>query len=64
MQEDSYVEFGAISQAVVEADSQSKFNLYGSEVAGFFDIEFVPILLDGDLQVVMGSQLSFHHANT
>lgn len=64
MWEGSYREFSAVSQAVIKGDSQSKFNLDVSEVAVLFDVKFVPILLDGDLQIVMGSQLSFHHANT
>lgn len=63
MWKDSYGKFSPVSQAVLKVDSQSEFDLYVSEVADFFDIKFVPILLDGDLQIIMGSQLSFHHAN-
>lgn len=51
----SYSKFSPISQTVVKIDSQSEFNIYSTEVAWFFDRKFVSILLNSDLQIIMGS---------
>ena len=53
-------DFGAIGQAVVEEDAQGKVDVLGAEGAGLLDVELVPGLLDGDLQVVVFRQLTLH----
>lgn len=60
----SYGKFSPISQTVLKTDSQSEFKFYGTEVAWFFDSKLVSVLMNSDLQIIMGSQFSFHQANT
>lgn len=56
-------DFGSVGQAVVKLDAQREVDLFGAEGARLLDVEFVAVLLDGDLQVVVFSQLSLHGVN-
>ncbi len=60
----THCNFSTISQRVLKRDAQSEVILFGAEVAGFYDVKLVPILLDGDLQVVVLRQLALHDVNT
>lgn len=49
------MEFSSISHDIVKILPQCERNVYAAEIAWFFDGEFVSFLLDGELQVIMGS---------
>lgn len=46
-------DFGAVGQRVVKLDAQSEVDVFGAESAGFFEVEVVTVLLDGDFEVVV-----------
>lgn len=60
----THYEVGSISHRVVKLNAQGEVDLFGAERAGLFDVKLVPILLKSELQVVMLTQLAFHHVDT
>lgn len=56
-------DLGAVSQAVVEDDAQGEVDVFCAEGARLLDLKLVPVLLDGDLQVVVLGQFALHHVD-
>lgn len=59
----TYRQLCSVSQGILKGDTQSKVQFQSSERTALLDVKLVSSLLDGDLQVVMGSQLPLDHVN-
>lgn len=56
-------DFGAICQGVVKLDTQGEIDVFGAKGARLLEVELVPRLLNGDLQVVVLRELPLHYVD-